>query len=87
VTLAAWARSTGVVVAVAAVAAVLELMLVCTVAAELPLKPLAASTASSPDSAAAVAAAPRVIADTRRRPESRARIARRFAWSGPLLSG
>ena len=52
-----------------------------------PWKPLAATTARAPESAAAAASIPRVIAEIRRRPASRARIARRVARSGPLLAG
>jgi hypothetical protein len=52
-----------------------------------PWKPLAATTASAPDNVAAAATIPRVIARTRRRPASRARIARRVACSERLGVG
>ena len=60
--------------------------LVTVVVLEWPWKPSAAITASAPESATAAATTPRVIALIRRRPASRARIARRrasSAWLGP----
>jgi hypothetical protein len=57
----------------------------CADVAAWPWKALAATTASAPESAAAAATIPRVIAEIRRRPASRARTARRLACSGPPL--
>jgi hypothetical protein len=54
---------------------------------EWPWNPLAAITASAPESATATAITPRVIALIRRRPASRARIARRRASSAWLGLG
>jgi len=52
-----------------------------------PWKSLAATTASAPDSVAAAATIPRVIARIRRRPRSRVRIARRVVCSERLRVG
>lgn len=58
--------------------------LVCDEAEAWPSKLLAAITAKTPDSPAAPAAIARVMAEIRRRPASRARIARRVAGWGPF---